>query len=167
MRRARGAEAASPSREAAERRVLDGFNSSVTSDESSRYQTSAERLRARDGRVSAIFGSMSSTAHSRGESMDKRTTLTTAALAALTMAAAGCASGAKNSKSSNGSSTASAAPAGSAATGECYGVNTCKGTGECGGPGHSCAGQNSCKGQGWITLTQAACEGKHGTFKKG
>ena len=27
----------------------------------------------------------------------------------------------------------------------CYGVNKCKGTGDCGGPGHSCANQNACK----------------------
>ena len=91
--------------------------------------------------------------------MDKRTTLTAAALAALTMAA-GCARGSKT--------TAKAAQATPAAKGgECYGVNACKGTGECGGPGHSCAGQNACKGQGWITLVQADCEGRHGTFKKG
>lgn len=49
--------------------------------------------------------------------------------------------------------------------GECNGVNACKGTGECGGAGHSCAGKNACKGQGWITLTQAECEKQGGTFK--
>ena len=91
--------------------------------------------------------------------MDKKTTLAAAALAALTMAA-GCAHGSKTA------TTAQAAPA-AGKGGECYGVNTCKGAGECGGPGHSCAGQNSCKGQGWITLIQADCEARHGTFKKG
>lgn len=85
--------------------------------------------------------------------MDKKTVLATAALAALAMAA-GCA------HTSTGGGMA-------AAKGECHGVNSCKGTGECGGPGHSCAGQNSCKGQGWISLTQAACSEKGGTFKKG
>ena len=41
---------------------------------------------------------------------------------------------------------------------QCYGVNACKGTGECGGKGHSCAGKNGCKGQGWIsTADEAAC----------
>ena len=99
----------------------------------------------RDGRVRKLFD--------RG--MDRKSTLAAAALAALAMAA-GCAHDAK---------TAPAASA--AAKGECYGVNACKGTGECGGPGHSCAGQNSCKGQGWISLVQADCEGRHGTFKKG
>ena len=39
----------------------------------------------------------------------------------------------------------------------CYGVNTCKGTGECGGKGHSCAGKNTCKGQGWHSLAEEEC----------
>ena len=40
---------------------------------------------------------------------------------------------------------------------ECHGVNTCKGTGACGGKGHTCAGQNACKGQGWIKMDKDAC----------
>jgi uncharacterized membrane protein len=89
--------------------------------------------------------------------MDDKTALAAAALAAFSMAA-GCAhSGPAPAK------TASTAPA----KGECSGVNSCRGTGECGGPGHSCAGQNACKGQGWISLTQSDCEARHGTFKKG
>ena len=32
----------------------------------------------------------------------------------------------------------------------CYGVNKCKETGDCGGPGHSCANQNACKRKGYI-----------------
>lgn len=95
--------------------------------------------------------------------MDKKTTLATAALAALAMAA-GCAHTKAGEKSGGAATTASA---GAGAKGECYGINSCKGTGECGGPGHSCAGQNSCKGQGWIGLTQDACTAKGGTFKKG
>jgi uncharacterized membrane protein len=51
------------------------------------------------------------------------------------------------------------------ATGECHGVNSCKGQGECGGAGHSCAGKNSCKGQGWIKLSKVTCETKGGKFK--
>lgn len=93
--------------------------------------------------------------------MEKKKMLATAALAALTMAA-GCAH--------NGSKASTAPTAAADGKGECYGVNTCKGTGECGGAegeGHSCAGQNSCKGKGWISLTKSACEGKGGTFKKG
>ena len=94
--------------------------------------------------------------------MDKKTTLAAAALAALAMAA--CAPTAKTAKTAD-NAPMSTPPAGKG--GECYGVNTCKGTGECGGPGHSCAGQNACKGQGWITLTQKACVDRHGTFKQG
>ena len=39
----------------------------------------------------------------------------------------------------------------------CYGVNKCKGTGACGGKGHSCAGENSCKGQGYLKLDKDTC----------
>lgn len=52
-------------------------------------------------------------------------------------------------------------PSPAAAEGEkvkCYGANSCKGTGACGGKGHSCAGENACKGQGWIyTESEEAC----------
>ena len=39
----------------------------------------------------------------------------------------------------------------------CYGINKCKGSGDCGGKGHSCAGQNACKGQGYISLSEKDC----------
>jgi uncharacterized membrane protein len=39
----------------------------------------------------------------------------------------------------------------------CYGINKCKGTGECGGKGHGCAGKNECAGQGWIKLDKEKC----------
>jgi uncharacterized membrane protein len=39
----------------------------------------------------------------------------------------------------------------------CYGINKCKGTGECGGKGHSCAGENECAGKGWIKLEKEKC----------
>ena len=39
----------------------------------------------------------------------------------------------------------------------CYGINKCKGTGDCGGKGHACAGKNSCQGQGFLTLDTAPC----------
>ena len=39
----------------------------------------------------------------------------------------------------------------------CYGVNKCKGSGDCGGKGHSCAGRNACKGQGYIELDKDDC----------
>jgi len=34
----------------------------------------------------------------------------------------------------------------------CWGINKCKGAGDCGGKGHSCAGQNGCKGQGSVEV---------------
>ena len=40
---------------------------------------------------------------------------------------------------------------------KCYGANTCKGTGECGGKCHSCGGKNTCAGQGWTMQTKDAC----------
>jgi hypothetical protein len=48
--------------------------------------------------------------------------------------------------------------------GECSGVNSCKGTGECGGKDHSCAGKNTCKGQGWVTKTEKECKELKGTW---
>lgn len=60
------------------------------------------------------------------------------------------------------------APAAAApATGECHGVNECKGTGACGGEGHSCSGKNECKGKGWLKMSKEDCEAKGGTFKEG
>ena len=55
-----------------------------------------------------------------------------------------------------------AAPAGTARAHEaeaveCYGVNKCKGTGACGGKGHSCAGENACKGQGYLKIDGDTC----------
>ena len=44
----------------------------------------------------------------------------------------------------------------------CYGVNACKGTGECGGKGHSCAGKNACKGAGVVMMAKDACLGTQG-----
>jgi uncharacterized membrane protein len=39
----------------------------------------------------------------------------------------------------------------------CYGVNKCKGMGDCGGKGHSCAGENACKGQGFLKIDKETC----------
>ena len=39
----------------------------------------------------------------------------------------------------------------------CYGINKCKGTGECGGKGHACAGKNECGGQGYLKLEKDTC----------
>jgi len=39
----------------------------------------------------------------------------------------------------------------------CYGINGCKGTGDCSGKGHQCAGMNACAGQGHINLPKDLC----------
>lgn len=39
----------------------------------------------------------------------------------------------------------------------CYGINQCKGTGDCSGKGHKCSGQNACKGQGHVNLPKDVC----------
>ena len=44
-----------------------------------------------------------------------------------------------------------------AAEDECYGVNKCKGMGECGQKGHSCAGKNDCAGRGWLKIDKERC----------
>ena len=44
----------------------------------------------------------------------------------------------------------------------CYGVNACKGKGECGGKNHECAGANACKGQGWLNVSREECSSKGG-----
>ena len=53
--------------------------------------------------------------------------------------------------------TASTASAEDAKKVHCYGVNKCKGTGACGGKGHSCAGENACKGQGFLEIDEKTC----------
>jgi len=52
-----------------------------------------------------------------------------------------------------------------AAAGECHGINSCKGEGECAGKTNSCKGHNSCKGQGWVKMSKKECKEKKGTFK--
>lgn len=58
------------------------------------------------------------------------------------------------------------APALPAGIVHCYGVNRCKGTGDCAGApgqkcgtsdGHSCAGQNACKHRGYVDMDEATC----------
>ncbi len=52
---------------------------------------------------------------------------------------------------------------------KCYGVNSCKGTGECGAPdgSHGCHGKNECKGKGWIKVeTEDECKEKGGEVLK-
>ena len=44
-----------------------------------------------------------------------------------------------------------------AADENCYGINACKGKGDCGGKAHSCAGLNGCKAQGYVKLPAGTC----------
>lgn len=55
---------------------------------------------------------------------------------------------------------------GAVAEGECHGINSCKGKGDCGGKGHSCAGKNACKGKGWVKTTKEECAKQKGQFKE-
>lgn len=49
--------------------------------------------------------------------------------------------------------------------GQCFDVNTCKGTSSCHSEANSCAGTNSCKGKGWLTMSEKDCKAKKGKFK--
>jgi hypothetical protein len=40
---------------------------------------------------------------------------------------------------------------------KCYGVNACKGQGQCKTAMNSCKGHNSCKGQGFVMMDEKAC----------
>jgi hypothetical protein len=89
--------------------------------------------------------------------MDSKKKMVSAAISGLvvgTFCLSGC-----TTPSDGGSATMAEAK------GECHGMNSCKGTGACGGQGHSCAGKNSCKGQGWLELSKSDCQAKGGTYK--
>lgn len=96
--------------------------------------------------------------------MNKRMLILSAATAGI-MAAATAIAAEENTPKKN------TPPADKAAVmGECHGINSCKGKGQCGGgtTGHQCGGQNACKGQGWIKMTKKNCDAKKGkweTFK--
>jgi hypothetical protein len=79
----------------------------------------------------------------------KKSHLVMAAMSGLVMAA-GC---------------TTSTPTADTTMGQCHGVNSCKGTADCGGATHSCAGKNSCKGEGWKKMSKADCQEKSGTFK--
>jgi hypothetical protein len=49
--------------------------------------------------------------------------------------------------------------------GQCFDVNTCKGTSACHSEANSCAGTNSCKGKGWLKMSEKDCTAKKGKFK--
>ena len=86
--------------------------------------------------------------------MISKKTMLTAAIAGLTIASVGMTMDAQANKHEK------------AEKGECHGVNSCKGKGECGGAGHSCAGENTCKGKGWVKMTKAECMKKKGKWQK-
>jgi len=52
-----------------------------------------------------------------------------------------------------------------AETVKCYGVNSCRGHGQCAAAANDCAGKNSCKGKGWLKLSAAECRNRGGTVK--
>ena len=51
-------------------------------------------------------------------------------------------------------------------TGQCHGINSCKGTSACHSEMNSCAGTNACKGKGWLKTSEKECKQKKGKFKK-
>lgn len=44
----------------------------------------------------------------------------------------------------------------------CYGVNGCKGKGECATASNACKGHNACKGKGWVAMSAKDCTAKGG-----
>ena len=84
--------------------------------------------------------------------MNTKSFLMGAALAGMVAGLSGCASN-------------SAGTAAETVMGQCHGINSCKGTGACGGKNHSCAGQNSCKGKGWLKMSEEQCSNAGGEFK--
>jgi hypothetical protein len=49
--------------------------------------------------------------------------------------------------------------------GRCFGVNGCKGQGNCKSTKNDCKGKNACKGQGWLEMLQADCSDKQGQWE--
>lgn len=47
----------------------------------------------------------------------------------------------------------------------CYGVNSCKGKGQCKSAHGSCKGQNTCKGQGVKRMSEKKCKRMGGTVE--
>ncbi len=50
---------------------------------------------------------------------------------------------------------------------KCFGLNSCKGHGQCKSLANSCKGQNSCKGKGFLMMDKATCLSKGGTLTLG
>ncbi|MFZ2018020.1 MAG: hypothetical protein WAU90_04985 [Methyloceanibacter sp.] len=49
--------------------------------------------------------------------------------------------------------------------GRCFGVNGCKGQGNCKSTKNDCKGKNACKGQGWLSMLQDECSSKQGQWE--
>ena len=49
--------------------------------------------------------------------------------------------------------------------GRCFGVNSCKGQGECKSAVNDCKGKNACKGQGWLGMLQQDCTNSKGRWE--
>jgi len=54
------------------------------------------------------------------------------------------------------------APSGDTSGVKCFGINSCKGQGECSTADHSCGKHTPCKGQGWVTTSAEECAAKGG-----
>jgi len=48
----------------------------------------------------------------------------------------------------------------------CFGVNSCKGHGQCKTAKNSCKGQNACKGQGFLKMSAKKCDKLGGTTEE-
>lgn len=86
--------------------------------------------------------------------MDSKNLLLAAAFTGLAMTA-----------TANDAAKTAAPKEAKAVEGQCYGINTCKGTSGCHSEKNACAGQNSCKGKGWLKMTDKECKEKKGKFK--
>ncbi|HXG77749.1 MAG TPA: hypothetical protein VNJ31_00225 [Methyloceanibacter sp.] len=51
--------------------------------------------------------------------------------------------------------------------GRCFGVNACKGQGQCKSAKNDCKGKNACKGQGWLSMLVDECAKHNGQFEQG
>ena len=85
-------------------------------------------------------------------------TVSSFAAAAAAIALAAAASAAPAPTGSSG------AAIGNADTVHCYGVNSCKGSGDCKTTEHDCKGMNACKGHGFKAMAAGQCLTKGGTI---
>lgn len=58
----------------------------------------------------------------------------------------------------------SGAALGASDTVHCYGVNSCKGSGDCKTTQHDCKGMNACKGHGFKAMAAGKCLKRGGTI---